>query len=194
MKTKKVDPPDFFAMYDVYHVIFSFKNYSWPFMTHWPWPAQVLFMRLFLRSKNRFDKLKFRSHCLIPKKMIYGARYKFRYKMYLKEGGFYRKHKFYFIFEQFRIKSKLKTQNKASVRMKQMMHLFMTIMESMIIKNTVQLFIILTKSKNKKMTNDTLLQLFNLGSVLFCLAIRRSKLRRTILICQQFIIHITRNT
>ena len=75
-----------------------------------------------------------------------------------------------------------------------MMHLFMTIMESMIDgKNTVQLLIILTKSKNKKMTNDTLLQLFNLGSVLFCLAIRRSKLRRTISICQQFIIPIIRN-
>ena len=75
-----------------------------------------------------------------------------------------------------------------------MMHLFMAIMESMMVKNTVQLFIILTKSKNKEMTNDTLLQLFNLGFVLFCLAIRRSKLTRIISICQQFIIHITRNT
>ena len=34
MKIKKVDFSDYFAMYDVYHVIVSFKNYSWPFMTH----------------------------------------------------------------------------------------------------------------------------------------------------------------
>ena len=73
------------------------------------------------------------------------------------------------------------------------MNLFMTIMEIMNMKNMAPLFIILTKSKNKKMTNDSLLQLFNLGSVLFCLAIRRSKLRRTISICQQFIIPIIRN-
>ena len=74
-----------------------------------------------------------------------------------------------------------------------MMRLFMTIMENTIIKNTVQLLIILTKLKNKKMTNDTLLLLFNLGFVLFCLAIKRSKLRRIISICQQFIIPIIRN-